>query len=610
MRSHLWITLIGTVAVLLLAVMLIFQTYLKRQYYNYLLSETEKTEQTLMDSTVNDLNNRLETTIRTASEVATNSTLQTYAFAAVEDRRNLTGNYTGVINELSTLIRFNDDMVAITLAAKDDVLVEYGQFWYGSRSEDLWSGENLTILGEIYDGLTEQLESGSSRRYWVETEPSTHSAFTDIQLFHIAAPLIIEDDSNTGVEVMAISTFRLDTMLSGALSKDNESGLIGYITDADGRIFYHQDDVYDGYDLETYHDEIQNIDMEEPLEYFGWTVHIDIDVAGMRARVNRVYRNDLLLFIILIAGIVAVWQFIFRYFLRTIDSIREAMTDIESGDLERQIPIEGTNELWALADQYNDMVTQLRAQREETHRHYLQTIASIEEKNRAEKMALESQIDAHFLCNILTALHYDALDNGNLNLSKLLKQLSEMLHYTLSTRNEFTTVGQEIKWAEEYLTLQKFRRMDLFDYEIRFPEVYSEWPCCKQFFQPFVENSISHGFEYMDSGGKIILSGDVEGDCLRMELSDNGCGMSEEVSASVERVLNGEAGAMVISQSDSGYGIRNVTARLRMFYGPGLRIRIESEEGKGTRYIFWLPIPASLGEENLDEGIDEGGIEV
>ncbi|MCD8218011.1 MAG: histidine kinase, partial [Clostridiales bacterium] len=367
------------------------------------------------------------------------------------------------------------------------------------------------------------------------------------------------------------------------------------------------DDAYEGYSLNKYQGKVKNINKEKTLDYFGWIVHVDIDSTGMTEQVNQIYRNDLILFICLLLVILSAWQILMRQVLRTIGSIRDAMTDIQSGNLERQIPIEGKHELWALAGQYNDMVTELRRQRKETQQHYQKMIASIEEKNYAERMALESQIDAHFLCNMLTALHYDALDSGNVNLSRLLKQLSEMLHYTLANQGEFTTVGAELKWAEDYLALQKFRRMDLFDYEIHFPQEYSEWPCCKQFFQPFIENSISHGFENMDKGGKIILDGRAEDNYLRLELYDNGCGMSEEVKKSIERIMAGETDVLVFSQTKSGYGVKNVIIRLRMFYGAGLQMRLVTSKGEGTRYIFWLPIPEKLTIDSAEE--ETGGEE-
>ena len=144
--------------------------------------------------------------------------------------------------------------------------------------------------------------------------------------------------------------------------------------------------------------------------------------------------------------------------------------------------------------------------------------------------------------------------------------------------------------------------MDVFDYEIIFPEEYNEWPCCKLFLQPFVENSILHGFEGWESGGKIVISGRESGGRLVMTVEDNGCGMEKDVSDAISRILSGNAG---IERNQIGIGIQNVVARLRMYYGPEMEVELETAPGKGTKFIMWLPIPADILEEN---GEQEGWI--
>ncbi|MCD8216442.1 MAG: cache domain-containing protein, partial [Clostridiales bacterium] len=257
MRSHLGFMLVGAVGVLLLAIMVVFQTYLKNQYYNYLLSEAEKTEQVVMDSTVHNMNNILSAAVRTASEVAIDSKLHSYAEAVLEDDTALASSYTEIVEELSTLTHADDNMVAITLATEDRVILEYGQYWYGSQDLNLWRNENLDIISDIYDTLSKQLETGSNRRFCSGTEPRYHNTFPDMQLFHIAAPLITGEDS-ADVQVMVIVSFRMDTMVSGVLNQDNQSGLVGYISDSEGTIFYHQDDAYEGYSLNKYQGKVKN----------------------------------------------------------------------------------------------------------------------------------------------------------------------------------------------------------------------------------------------------------------------------------------------------------------------------------------------------------------
>ena len=79
------------------------------------------------------------------------------------------------------------------------------------------------------------------------------------------------------------------------------------------------------------------------------------------------------------------------------------------------------------------------------------------------------------------AIIYNVLEAGNFEVAEMLRNLSDILRYTFSKKGENVTLGQEFRWVEQYLSLQKFRLMDQFEYEIDFPEEYSEWPCCRLF---------------------------------------------------------------------------------------------------------------------------------
>ena len=94
------------------------------------------------------------------------------------------------------------------------------------------------------------------------------------------------------------------------------------------------------------------------------------------------------------------------------------MKEIQGGNQEWKIPVEGTNELWQLTEQYNDMVDALHQQREEVQRNFEEKTLSIQQRNQAERQALESQIDAHFICNTLNAINYNVLEAGNFEVAE------------------------------------------------------------------------------------------------------------------------------------------------------------------------------------------------
>lgn len=207
-------------------------------------------------------------------------------------------------------------------------------------------------------------------------------------------------------------------------------------------------------------------------------------------------------------------------------------------------------------------------------------------KRRAEREALESQINAHFICNTLNAINYEAINNGDLKVSILLKKLSNILRYTFDQKHQNVYIFQEISWVEQYLFLQKERMDGVFDYEIRFDQDYNDWPCRKLMLQPFVENSILHGFEGLEEGGKIRIIGEGYQDCLKIVIEDNGCGMVSRMAQILQEILDNP---MLAKSRTVGIGISNVIIRMKMYYGEKFRISMETEEGKGTRFTLILP---------------------
>ena len=155
------------------------------------------------------------------------------------------------------------------------------------------------------------------------------------------------------------------------------------------------------------------------------------------------------------------------------------------------------------------------------------------------------------------------------------------------------TLGQEIQWVEQYLYLQKFRLMEVFDYEIDFPQEYGEWPCCKLFLQPFVENSILHGFEGMENGGRIRIADRIDGKRFLLTVEDNGCGMEPEARQIIQQIIEE---THTLDLSGTGIGIQNVITRLRMYYGDQFDVRMQTGRGSGTCFSFWLPIPPEEAE--------------
>ena len=118
-----------------------------------------------------------------------------------------------------------------------------------------------------------------------------------------------------------------------------------------------------------------------------------------------------------------------------------------------------------------------------------------EKQKNAEIMALEAQINPHFLYNTLDTINWMAIDKDEYEISNSITSLASILRYGIDNSNAVVKISREVEWLKQYLFLQQTRLKNTFECEIDVsPEVLG-WNIHKLLFQPFIENAILHGFE-------------------------------------------------------------------------------------------------------------------
>lgn len=586
--SHIAFSLISSGILILLLMAFIFHSYLINAYYLYLLDESTRTGDLILETAAASLNGAFREVLLAGAVAATDAELQVGAervfsgeSVTVQDRLTLGTKLRDVTN-------YGAYFAAATIITGDGLLMEYGRYWGGSGYRTAWREAELPVMERLYREVMERTDGGTV--YRTERQLYRHPAYPEMRLIHLAFPLVGGRVRIRDAQAVVILTFRLDRLAqSSGLTGGQQESIVAYITDGNDDLIFHNGG-------ENRADEPLLRLHEKRLDYFGWTLHVGLNAQRIEERVNEMYvRAGLICFILLLLAVV-VWQFSIRRILEPARVIRNAMERIGGGAFDSRIEVRGEHELWQLAGQYNRMVEALERQRQETMREFQEKTLSVQRQNEAEREALESQINAHFLFNTLGAINYSAIENGNTEVSNLLKSLSNILHYSFSMETRTVTLAMELEWVRQYLYLQKYRLMDVFDYEINFQEEYGEWPCCKLFLQPFVENSILHGFEGWERGGQISILGRSMGDRFLIEIRDNGRGMPPEVAGPIRSMLDQPRELALKDSKRTGIGIRNAIARLRMYYGNGLSASLETEPGRGTCFSFLLPIPPEFME--------------
>lgn len=274
---------------------------------------------------------------------------------------------------------------------------------------------------------------------------------------------------------------------------------------------------------------------------------------------------------------------IFKKILIPIKELQKKMVQVENGDLNVWAKVKGDNEVERLAGNFNHMVQSIAKQNK-------QIIDSEKKKREYEIMALQAQINPHFLYNTLDSMKWIAMTQGNHTIEKMSKSLIFLLRKTISNKEEFVTLGAELMVVSHYVEIQKLRYYNTFDYEVDLPGELENVYIPKLLLQPLVENALFHGIYNCGRRGLVRVNVSRGGSIVRAEVWDNGRGMDKETVKNAYRKPKDE--------SFSGIGVHNVDERIKLYYGEGYGLDFVSEIGQYTRAIIKMPYRvAEKGEE-------------
>lgn len=221
------------------------------------------------------------------------------------------------------------------------------------------------------------------------------------------------------------------------------------------------------------------------------------------------------------------------------------------------------------------------------------------QKRKAELLALQAQINPHFLYNTLNAITWEASEQGADKIVHLSNALGKYFRISLSKGREVITVREEVEHVKSYLEIQQIRYKSKLSYEIAVEESLYDCPMLKLLLQPLAENALYHGLKPKEHGGHMVLRGRREqdeegGSRIVFVVEDDGVGIDSQHL----RLLNNRLAAGIVDNS-TGYGIYNVNERVRLYYGETCGLRLNSIRNMGTQSI--LTITAKEEQEHAEE---------
>lgn len=314
-------------------------------------------------------------------------------------------------------------------------------------------------------------------------------------------------------------------------------------------------------------------------------VMVSIDKGVTHAAMSTLEYLFILLVLFMIPLIVQMMRFFHNKVTVPLKQLITASNAVREGELGIQIENEEDNEeFWQVKDSFNHMSTQLKNQFDKI---YLEEIALRD----AKIMALQSQINPHFLNNTLEIINWEARLNGNYKVSGMIEALSTMLGETMNRKEEqFHSIAEEMAYADAYLYIIKQRFGTKFSCTQHIDERLMNVQVPRLIIQPIVENAVEHGMDISRQGKLEIRLYEREDGYLSIEVEDNGH-LTRADQEKIDRLLS--PNAELSKEKRVSLGIRNVDQRLKMIYGAdcGLFITCNDKEHTVSTILLKIDVP-------------------
>ncbi|RTE02245.1 cache domain-containing sensor histidine kinase [Paenibacillus whitsoniae] len=260
---------------------------------------------------------------------------------------------------------------------------------------------------------------------------------------------------------------------------------------------------------------------------------------------------------------------------RPIKQLEAHMKQVEKGNFDIRVEVEGVNEISKLSRTFNLMIGKIKELMN-------QTVQDQEVKRISELKALQAQIQPHFLYNTLDSIIWMAELGKVEDVVTMTSALSKLLRSSISKGEELIPIRVELAHIENYLTIQHIRYRNKFTYAIDVEEELLDCRILKIVLQPLVENAIYHGMKHLPETGHIQITGRKRDDVIVLTVSDNGVGMSEEQLRALKLKAHG-------ASDGKGFGLHNVNHRIQLYFGEKYGLQFESELEEGTTITMIIP---------------------
>ncbi|NOU99975.1 cache domain-containing sensor histidine kinase [Paenibacillus planticolens] len=331
-----------------------------------------------------------------------------------------------------------------------------------------------------------------------------------------------------------------------------------------------------------------NVYEKMKTDYVSWTMvkRLPYEQLTKNAKQLTLINSLVLTFFMLI--VIGGTIFISIRFTAPIKQLIRYITRIQAGQVQlgqmhKDIELTRTDEMGILANRFHGLMQDLNQMVMREYR--------LELANKSNQlMALQAQINPHFLNNALQSIGTLALQHDAPKVYALIASLAKMMHYSMNTNESVVPLGKELEHVKAYLELQKQRFEHQFHIVYEIEEETKALSVPKMILQPLVENYFKHGFKPSAADVGLLriqaTKQSAEGyEFLQLVVEDNGVGVTEaRLREMRNRLLSPSTG------NEACIGLSNVLTRVKLYFTDDAALEIEHAQPRGLRIVIHIPM--------------------
>ena len=529
--------------------------------YYYFLGKLQDSDEKIVYMTFQESEQKLKEMLEKAdyylNQFSNNTLAWTFTQSWEENQKERAVTNLRIIQQFDEILSMDTDIYGIAIVNGDgNSVVSTAE--RKSRSGHTCISENLQkLMRESRENYPYMLWSSLTEDD-IDEKSTLYAAANRPVLFGIKPLNEGEDEEKDTYLIVTLDERQVQACYNQAVYNNSQAVLIN----REGKIISATEPSVIG---QKYESDEQNQNISYELSYNGWTL-MNMIPKESYLKEGREIRNFGIMISALAAcavlAIAAVWS---RRYIRPIQMLMDRMESVGKEQLDIPVPEKrGWAELDKLNMQFYETVQRLKG--------YIGKLQEAEqEKAREELLALQYQMNPHFLYNSLNTIRWMAMMTNNTKVADSLVMLSKIIMPILRDPSFTWKMKDELEFLENYIGMMMIRYGDAFEYHMDCKEQLYEEEFPRFILQPVIENCFVHGrnsLEVCKINGTIYK----ENGRFFITIENTGSGMSREKLRSVNESLRSG------TWTTDSVGLANIRKRLRLLYGEKGTIRLESDE--------------------------------